>query len=365
MPVFVSVQRLFGIVREVARRAVLYLHILTGVGFGAGSWFEQVVLAAASPDVGFVSLGATALATAGTMSIGTALAALASTVQFGFYGVEDVMLGYLRALLRHVRNRPSLEVSAGDMLLLSSSVLYNSMHDGTYDSKVQAPGGVVCMHLAHVFGDTQLPLGRFAFHACRAGFALHRAALHFGGAALSMVGVSECACRNSEISRLGDLSVRCATRIPDAFREEFDAFVRTSRRQSEVCERMLERIERELNGVPLSFFAHCEAALDALRGVPQQVAAYAALPVFSELSCASYTSSAESAIMLPRPIAEFRRCAFTQTCAGRCAQPFDAFHAAVARVEADGVPAARDPEQSEVRLPIAPWTTPEDRKSVV
>ena len=61
-------------------------------------------------------------------SLPAVLAALASTVQFGFYVVEDVMLGYLRALLRHVRNRPSLEVSAGDMLLLSSSVLYNSMH---------------------------------------------------------------------------------------------------------------------------------------------------------------------------------------------------------------------------------------------
>lgn len=358
-PVLASVQRLFAVVQVCARRAVLYLHVLTGVAFGEGSWFQNVVLTAATPDSGYAVLGVEALASAGAVSVGTVFSVLATTVHFGFYFVDDVVLGGVRAVLRHLRNSPSLDISASDLLMLFAGVLYNTLHDGTYDAKVTAAGGGVCMHLSGAFGDPVLPLGRFGFHACSAVFALHRAALRFAATTLSMVGLSECVCRNTERTRTGELSARCATRIPDAFRAEFDAFVRTSTRASDACERMLGHIEQELNAIPVAVFTHLEGAFDALRGVPQQLAAYMHLPVFSELSCASYTSSAESAIMLPRPLAEFRRCAFTQTCAGRCAASFAGFHAAIARFEAEGIAPARPPSTSTVRLPVRLWTTPD------
>jgi hypothetical protein len=358
-PVLASVQRLFALVQICARRAVLYLHILTGVGFGEGSWFQNVVLTATTPDSGYAVLGVNALVTAGAVSTGAVFSTLSTTVHFGFYFADDVVLGGTRAVLRHLRDKPSMAISASDLLMLFSGVLYNTMHDGTYDAKVTTAGGGVCVHLSGVFGDPVLPLGRFGFHACSAAFALHRAALRFAATALSMVGLSECVCRNTERTRTGELTARCATRIPDAFRAEFDAFVRTNTRASAACDDMLQHIERELNAVPVALFTHLEGAFDALRGVPQQLAAYMHLPVFSELSCASYTSSAESAIMLPRPLAEFRRCAFTQTCAGRCAASFGGFHAAIARFEAEGIPPARPPSASTVRIPVRQWTTPD------
>ena len=358
-PVLASVHRLFALVQICARRVVLYLHILTGVAFGENSWFQNVVLTATTPDSGYAMLGVDAVASAGAVSAGTVFSVLASTVHFGFYFADDVVLGGVRAVLRHLRGKPSLEISASDMLMLFAGVLYNTLHDGTYDAKVTAAGSGVCMHLSGAFGDPTLPLGLFAFHACSAAFALHRAALRFAATSLSMVGLSECVCTNTERTRVGELSARCATRIPDAFRAEFDTFVRTSTRASAACERMLAHIEAELNAVPVALFTHLENAFDALRGVPQQLAAYMHLPVFSELSCASYTSSADSAIMLPRPLAEFRRCAFTQTCAGRCTASFSGFHAAIARLEAEGVPPARAASASTVRLPVRPWTTPD------
>jgi len=358
-PVLASVQRLFAVVQVCARRAVLYLHVLTGVAFGEGSWFQNVILTAATPDSGYAVLGVDALASAGAVSVGTVFSVLAATVHFGFYFADDVVLGGVRGVLRHLRSRPSLDISASDMLMLFAGVLYNTLHDGTYDAKVTAAGGGVCMHLAGAFGDPTLPLGRFGFHACSAAFALHRAALRFAATTLSMVGLSECVCRNTERTRTGELSSRCATRIPDAFRAEFDTFVRMSARASKACEHMLGHIEQELNAIPVALFTHLESAFDALRGVPQQLAAYMHLPVFSELSCASYTSSAESAIMLPRPLAEFRRCAFTQTCAGRCVASFAGFHAAIARHEAEGIAPARPPSTATVRLPVRLWTTPD------
>ena len=358
-PVLASMQRLFALVHVCARRVVLYLHILTGVAFGEGSWFQNVILTATTPDSGYAILGVDALANAGAVSVGTVFSVLASTVHFGFYFVDDVVLGGVRAVLRHLRTRPSLNISPSDLLMLFAGVLYNTLHDGTYDAKVTTAGGSVCLHLSGAFGDPTLPLGLFAWNACQAAFALHRAALRFAATALSMVGLSDCVCHNTERTRTGELSARCATRIPDAFRAEFDAFVRTSTRASVACERMLEHIEAELNAVPVVLFTHLENAFDALRGVPQQLAAYMHLPVFSELSCASYTSSADSAIMLPRPLSEFRRCAFTQTCAGRCSASFGGFHAAIARSEAEGVQPARPPAASTVQLPVQPWTTPD------
>ena len=296
-PVLASMQRLFALVHVCARRVVLYLHILTGVAFGEGSWFQNVILTATTPDSGYAILGVDALANAGAVSVGTVFSVLASTVHFGFYFVDDVVLGGVRAVLRHLRTRPSLNISPSDLLMLFAGVLYNTLHDGTYDAKVTTAGGSVCLHLSGAFGDRTLPLGLFAWNACQAAFALHRAALRFAATALSMVGLSDCVCHNTERTRTGELSARCATRIPDAFRAEFDAFVRTSTRASVACERMLEHIEAELNAVPVVLFTHLENAFDALRGVPQQLAAYMHLPVFSELSCASYTSFGGTSIV--------------------------------------------------------------------
>ena len=108
--------------------------------------------------------------------------------------------------------------------------------------------------------------------------------------------------------------------------------------------------------MPSAFFAHVDTAVDALRGIPQQLAVYMSLPAFSEMSCASYTSSLDTTVMLPRPISQFRRCGLTQTCVGRCGTAISEFFKSYGEASTPLQPTSTE----SVHFEIAEWTSHED-----
>lgn len=356
-PIHASVVRLFAHWRLVVRRFVVYVQVLTGFGFGPGQWFENLLVAGAEPDASVLQAATEGVAAAGAVSFGAVLGVLSSSVHVSFYVVEDIGLAYVRAALRYMRTRQIREVFLVDLSLMFPGTVYNSLHNNAYDNMVRAPGLALCSKLAHATGNPTLPMGVFAYHACSAGFELHRASLQFFAAAFSMLGVAECACSNVNAVRIDELSHRCFARIPDAYRATFDQHVQTHSFSHEVCMAQIATVEAELNNAPADFFLHVDRAIDALRGVPQQLAQYMRLPVFSEATCASYTTAVETSVMLPRPVAEFRRCGLTQSCVGRCTRAITPFFEAMARVEDGGGSPHRLPLQRDVDFPLRPWVS--------
>lgn len=349
-PLHGSVLRLQVQWRVVVRRAAAYLHVLTGTKLGDARWLEHVMLTGSYPEVQDLELALRSVAAAGALSVGAVLAVLSSSLNMVFYTVEDVVLAYVRAGLVYMGSQRDDGTHAKNLALMFPSMVYNSIHNGAYDAKIMAPARMLCSDIAQSTGDPALPMGRFSFHACIAGFETHRAALRFFSTCFSMLGIAECVCQYDK-AKEND----CYARVPKAFRARFDNFVSDS---EDVCPDHIAAFGIELAGLLGTLGHHVDSAVDALRGVPQQLATYMRLPALSEASCASYTSSLDAAVMLPRPISEFRRCALTQGCFGRCAAVITPFFNAIERSAKPDKPTYNQ----EVTFALPPWTSDEGQR---
>ena len=353
-PLHGSVLRLQVQWRVVVRRTAAYLHVLAGTKLGDVHWLEHVMLTGSYPEVEDLELALRSVAAAGALSVGAVLAVLSSSLNMVFYTVEDVVLAYVRAGLVYMGSQRDDGTHATNLALMFPSIVYNSLHNGAYDAKIMAPARMLCSDIAQSTGDPALPMGRFSFHACIAGFETHRAALRFFSTCFSMLGIAECVCRYDKANENG-----CYARVPKAFRTRFDNFVSdNSKKNKDVCPDHIAAFGIELAGLLGTLGHHVDSAVDALRGVPQQLATYMRLPALSEASCASYTSSLDASVMLPRPISEFRRCALTQGCFGRCSAvitPF--FNAIEGSKNAD-----KSAYNEDVTFALPPWTSDEGQR---
>jgi len=314
---------------EVARfgtQLVMWFEMFTGVPTTFGSQAEHAFSIGLEQDAGLIRSAGGGVATAiRGVSTGT-LAAMSTSMHAAFFVYEDLMLEFVRRYLMLFSNTDN---SADDVFYIFVLVLYEAIEgaNNPFDVKIASQGTLVCRNIGSLLGESiDKPLGSFIFHSCVSGFLFPKAVIRYLSSVMILFPASRCICLESDAQRISgiDLSMhRCYRLLPPNLKHELQ---NQQRGVANTCAKSIQVLEQAMYQAPVEFWGRLDRAITSVRGIPNQLAEWFSIPLFLGMECGDIQNTADSLVLLPKPMSEFRRCAFTATCFDKCRNQLDDFY---------------------------------------
>ena len=342
-------------VARFCRQLVMWFEVFTGVPTSFGSKADDAFSLGLEQDPGLIRAAGGGIATSIRGISTTALTAMSLSTHAAFFIYDDLILECIRRyLMTFLGTGLDIQNSATDVFYTFILVMYNAIDgmNSAYDTKIVSQGSLICRHMGALLGDSiEKPLGSFIFHSCVSTFLFPKAIIRYLSSIIILFPASKCICLDTDIERItGDNLVlhRCYRLLPPNLKQQLQNG-RTG--VLDTCTKSIQVLEQEMYQAPLEFWQRLDLAITSVRGIPNQLAEWFSIPTFLGMECGDIQNTADSLVLLPKPMSEFRRCAFTATCFDKCRSEIDSFYNHLDKAANPNVPHTRVELNVPVQLP--------------
>jgi hypothetical protein len=215
---------------------------------------------------------------------GVATSLFLMTGYLGFFMYNDVFIVFIHKMLRlKFENGTSALAIIGDIMLLLSNTVYESIDTGTFRDTVMQPAEGTCQSLQSVFGKgPDEPIGTFVLHICMAASTTIHSVVHTISSVVTLSIVADCICSTYNEDKT---VVTCRHKMPETMWLSLQIFLGNipKNQQIDVCKTMIAQFQRVLLNMPGRPLYHMQTAMRAFIDIPPYIIALMEIPGYLKI----------------------------------------------------------------------------------